>query len=83
VPDVHDREPGHSPRAQHFGGPLFQVRVVAPAPARLIEALLEIDNQQCGRMRLEGKHGATVRVRGHRTKTPMLSIGEADDKVVP
>ena len=81
VAHVHDRAPGRAPRAQQLGDALLQVRVVAPAPARLVEALLEIDDQEGGRMRFEGEHGATVRARGQRTKTPMLPIGEADGKV--
>ena len=53
VPHVDDRAPGRAPRAQQLGGALLQVRVVASAPARLVEAVLEIDEQQGGRVRFE------------------------------
>ncbi len=56
--------PARAPRAQQRGGTSLQVRVVAPAPARLVEAELEVDDQEGGRMRLEGEHGATVEARG-------------------
>jgi hypothetical protein len=81
VPHVHDRASGPAPRAQQLGRPSFQGRVVAPAPGRLVEADLEIDDQQRGRVPFEWEHAATVRARGPRTKTPMLPIGAADDKV--
>jgi hypothetical protein len=81
VAHVHDGAPGPAPDAQQLGGAYLQVRVVASAPDRRVEALLEIDDQECGRMRSEGEHGATVARRVARTKKPMLPIGEADGKV--
>jgi hypothetical protein len=84
VPHVHDRAPGRAPRAQELCDALFEVRVVSPAPPRLVEAVLEIDEEEGRPMGFEGEHrdpAVTVPARGHRTKTPMLSIGEADDKV--
>jgi hypothetical protein len=81
VAHVHDRAPGAAPRAQQVGSVLFEVPVVPSAKERRVEALLEIDDQECGRQPLKGEHAATVEVRAARTKMPMVPIGEADGKV--
>ncbi len=48
VAHVHDSPPARSPGAQQLGGTLLHRGVVAPAPARVAEALLEVNDQQGG-----------------------------------
>jgi hypothetical protein len=61
VLDVEDRPPGPAPGSEQRSDPLLGVGIVARAPARVGEPLLDVDQQQRGgRARRHGRCHATA-----------------------
>ena len=66
------------PGGEQLGDARLEPEVVATPPARVVEALLDVDDEEGGLGEDGGAHGPGLSDAGPRTKTAILRIGGGD-----